>query len=219
MGPLDNELTALEKERADRKCSRLHPYDFSNVQKAINAVDRVAALYFSSGNQYQNAWAFMQNGIIGTPFFSVYLVGGYVNKPGERRDIDLLVATNMRWTDGFLSDEWSQRPESWDPVWRELNAEFAQGYKVERTGELPSDYNIGITEGKALIRIIPDAGKKIDLIYARSWEEDGLKFIDEKAFNARDTDLYGHSLPKVPLYRATSPLNQATQDSPTVAYG
>lgn len=219
MGPLDNKLTALEIDRANQRLRELCPRDFSNVQKAINAVDRVAASYFSSGDQYQNAWAFIQNGRIGTPFFSVYLVGGYVNKPGERPDIDLLVATNMRWTDGFLSDEWSQRPEDLDPIWRELNAEFAHGYKVERTGELPDDYNIGVTEGKALIRIIPDAWKRIDLMYTRSWEEDGLKFIDEEAFYARDTDSHGHPLPKVPLYRATSPLNQASQDTPFVAYG
>ena len=205
MDTLESELTQEELSKVEEFYRRLKQPDLDHVKKVVNSVDAVANNYFSSGEQNSNYWAFCNDGKVGTPFFAAYMVGGYLNKEGKRPDIDLLVATNMRWTNGFLnSDEWSRRPDDWDPMWAQLVAKFGEGYSIQREGDLPTDYNIGATKGKILITITPTEGKKLDVSYVRSWQEEGFLFIDEEQFHKLDVGKKGEPLSRLPLYRATS---------------
>lgn len=231
MGVLESELTQDEGDKAEEFCSRLKEPDLGHVKRIIKSVDGIARSYFSSGEQHSNCLVFCDGVIIkrnvqieklgsmevhtgspeikgidqiGTPFFAVYLVGGYLNKVGERQDIDLLVATNMRWTKGFM--DWGRNPEDYDPMWAALFKEFGDGFSITREGELPDDYNIGSTQGKVLIRIHPKQGKRIDLCYVRSWDKIGYKFISEEQFIKKDVGTDGYPLSRLPLYRATSGL-------------
>ena len=211
MDTLESELTQEELGKVEEFYQRLKQPNLDHVKRIVNSIDTVANNYFSSGEQDRNYWAFTDENIlsgvkkVGTPFFVAYLVGGYLNKEGERPDIDLLVATNMRWSNGFLNHEGGSRgPEDWDPMWAALVGEFGDGYSVQRNGDLPDDYNIGATKGKVLITITPPEGKKLDVSYVRSWQEEGFKFIDEKQFHKLDVGKTGEPLSRLPLYRATS---------------
>ncbi len=94
-------LTYEEQTRAEEMYRRLQEPDASHVIRIVESVDTVAHSYFSSPDLQRNYHSFCQgnilNGIqkIGSPFFAVYVIGGYLYKEGERPDIDLLVATNM----------------------------------------------------------------------------------------------------------------------------
>lgn len=205
MDTLESELTQKELGRVKEFYRRVKEPDLDNVKRVVNSVDSVANHYFSSGEQNDNYRAFYDDEKAGTPFFAVYLIGGYLNKEGERSDIDLLVASNMRWTQGFLnSDEWSKRPDQWDPVYAKLVEAFGEGFSITREGELPDDYNIGATKGKVLITINPTEGKKLDVSYVRSWQERGFRFIDEEQFFKLDVGKTGEPLSRLPLYRVTS---------------
>src|SRR3989344_4267514 len=200
-----SELTSEEIGKAEEFYQKLKRPDLEHVKRVVNSVDAVANKYFSSGEQNSNYWAFCDDRKVGTPFFTVYLVGGYLNKEGERPDIDLLVATNMRWTDGFLnSDEWSRRTDDLDPIVVALVSEFGEGYSIQREGDLPDDYNIGATKGKVLITISPSDGKKMDVSYVRSWQERGFQFINEEQFFQLDVGKTREHLLRLPLYRTKS---------------
>jgi len=198
-------LTHEERGKARDFSQRLKETDLAHVRRVVHSVDALAHDYFSSGQQNENYWAFCDLTRVGTPFFAVYLIGGYTTKAGDRPDIDLLVAANMRWTTGFLNDdEFAREPEDWDPMWRTLTTEFGDGYAVQRAAELPNDYNLGVTQGKVLITLTPPEGKKLDINYVRSWSHKGFSFIDEQQFSQLDVGKAGEPLSRLPLYRATS---------------
>ena len=210
MDSLENELSNEERLNAELFYMKLDNQDQTNVKKVVKAVASLAEEYFSFGEQHNNSWAFCTDEKTGTPFFAVYLIGGYLNKKGERPDIDLLVATNMRWTSGFTDyDKFSDYSRcdlliSCDPFLKELAGEFAEGYSMQKHGELPDDYNIGATKGKLLITITPDEGKKLDVNYVRSWRDKKYRFIDEEHFYRMDAGESGEPLQRLALYRSTS---------------
>ena len=204
-------LTPEELASAEKWYGRLNEPDASQVRRVVQSVDTVANSYFSSRDMQRNYHSFCEGNIfsgikkIGTPFFAVYIIGGYLNKEGERPDIDLLVATNMRWSKGFFQPKQYNGPGiEYDPLWSELNQKFQEGFSLELEGELPTDYNLGNTYGKALIRIHPSQGKKIDLCYVRSWDEEKYRFISEEQFIEKDVGKAGEQLSRLPLYRASS---------------
>ncbi len=197
MVALINKLTHDELARTEEFYRRLKAPDLSNIETIIKLVDSIANTYFSSTDPDRNYNYFCEDERIGNPFFGIYLIGGYLNKEGERPDIDLLIATNMRWREGFIEDyEGSE-----EPIWKELKKVFTN---IKKSNELPNDYNIGATKGKVLITINPYEGKKIDINYVRSWEEEGFKFIDEEQFYKLDVRENGEALPRLELYRNTT---------------
>jgi len=200
MDTLESELTQEELGRVEKFYRKLKQPDLDHVRRVVNSVDNVANQYFSSGEQNSNYWAFCNGEKVGTPFFAAYLVGGYLNKEGERPDIDLLVATNMRWNNGFIEDY--ERLE--EPIWGGLKKAFSEDAEIVKNGDLPNDYNIGATKGKVLITINPTEGKKLDVSYVRSWQERGFQFIDEEQFSKLDVGNGGEPLSRLPLYRTTS---------------
>ncbi len=194
MGSLEAGLTKDELLKARGFFKRLKNPDSAHVKKVIASVDAVAESYFASDHPKRNLSAFCDEDKVGYPFFSVYLIGGYLNKQGERPDIDLLVSTNMRWIYGF-SDGFEVYDE---PIWKSLRSAFPSS-RLRKNGMLPDDYTVGLTKGKILITITPRAGKKIDICYVRSWNEKGYKFIDVDQFAQLDVGEDGKPLPRLPL--------------------
>jgi len=183
---IDWGLTDEEELKAREFHARLTSPDVNNLGEIVRFVDSVSNTYFS---RYPSFW------LNTSRFFSLYLVGGYLNKKGERPDIDLLLATNAIWPGGFFGED--------EPIYSGLKQSFGEA-NVSVVGELPDNYNIGETKGKALINIDPVVGKKIDLIYFSSWrpgEDRSLEFLSEKQFYELDV-VDGKELPKLPLYRS-----------------
>jgi hypothetical protein len=211
----ENGLAAEELPESVKFFDRLCP-DKKNIETVIGLVDGVANKYFSSDQHNENRHAFCrrkENGKgheHGYAFFAVYAIGGNITKEGERPDLDLLVVTNAWWD----SRDMSHSPVNYvlvDPVVFSLINQFGEK-NVKIHGKLPNAYHLGASEGKALLTITPEAGKKIDLSYVRSYqgavrrccsqEEVGnCSFISEDEFTKLDVDKSGNPLPRVLLYR------------------
>jgi len=214
----ENELSIEEAKKANEFYDILREPDLNNLGRVLNSVDVVANSYFLDRMQDKCIGGFYDEDDVGRPFFGVYLIGGCLTKEGERPDIDLLVATNMRMTNSFdltgylqthYDDEVRIDLDESDPIWVSLNKEFNLNFEIKKEGKLPDDYNLGETKGKVLIRLIPDEGKRIDIVYVRSWsgqnfEERKYQFISEQKFIERDVDEIGKPLERLALYRASS---------------
>jgi len=206
---IESELNKVELENTLKFYSRLSQNDLRNVEKIITLVDNVANRYFSNDQHKSNYFAFENDEIIGNPFFAVYLIGGYLNKDGERKDIDLLIATNMRWTEGFIEDHKDEEVD--EPIWRGIKDQFSKGYKIKKAELLPTDYSIGAVERKVLINIIPKNGKPLDINYVRSWPDElRYKFVNEEQFITLDIGINREQLTKSALYRSSRQLYEQT---------
>lgn len=195
MNFLGSQLNPEERRMTYEFLHRLDDTDGTNVQRVVNSIDRVATDYFRTESPL----------MMRPDFFAVYLVGGQLTKQGESPDIDLLAATSAYWTSGF--------PPVHDPVCDALTNEFT-GCEVLKEGELPNNYNLGRTKGRVLIRLAPEAGKRIDVIYVRSMrnhdtvlpdERVRYEFASEEEFAEKDVSDDGTPLPRLALYRRTAP--------------
>ena len=88
-------------------------------------------------------------------------------------------------------------------MWKALVNEFSENCTIKRHGELPNNYNLGVTKGKVLITLTPTEGKKSDVNYVRSWEREGFEFINEEEFYKLDVGKNGEPLTRLPLYMTT----------------
>ncbi|MFT4302979.1 MAG: hypothetical protein ACMXYG_00290 [Candidatus Woesearchaeota archaeon] len=209
MNQANNQLTEQEIREAQKVFHKLEKPDLNNVKKVIESVDDVANMYYEEGDIDYNYIAFCKDGRVGYPFFAVYLIGGYLNKEGERKDIDLIIATNMRWTNGFTRPEFDDpiSKKYLEPIWAKLTTTFSSGYSINKHNELPTDYNLGVTQGKVLITIKPENGKPLDINYVKSWNRKDFKFIDEEQFHKLDVTKSGEPIPKLALYRSKTTVN------------
>ncbi len=225
-------LSLDEKVVAERFYGRIGEPDAVNVRNIIGVVDAHADDYFSSRELEDVAYIFRD----GEAFFVIYGIGGNVTKEGERPDVDVMVVTNMRYDAGFSSydypigetslEEAFRRGNFVEPLWSSLYLNLASKMIVEREGSLPDNYNLGVTQGKCLIRLTPKNGtRKIDLVYVKSMKFHGDADSDEPGqvenitttpsidpkkyffrshaeFLTKDVGEDGASLPKVLLYYA-----------------
>jgi len=194
MGAFDN-LTKQEGQLASKFMNNLNITDHQHVNYVLDAVERVADGFFRTPI-YSGDWGHSK---LQDSFFAVYLIGSNLVKRGK--DIDLLVATNMRYPYGHGEDkEWLFQKLSESPY-----------FSAEIIEELPHDYNLGETKGKGLIELQPTrvvGGRKIDVVYYKSMSEDGMGtdsgeyiFNSEAEFDKKDVDREGKSLDKIILLR------------------
>ncbi len=227
MREVNKELTLEEMARAQLFFEKMGEIDAPNVKRLVNLVDSHADDYFSSRELEKNHNYFDR----GEAFFAVYGIGGNITKEGIRPDIDIMIVTNMRYSEGFSGyyDRFMDDPvweRSIEPIWRRINLELRGDMTVERKGEIPDNYNLGLTRGKGIITLTPQNGaRKIDVVYIKSmaphddpstfsWEtvgEESLRgdfdysqcsFNSEADFNAKDFGVDGQPLAKILLYRA-----------------
>lgn len=211
-----DEQEVLDKETFLQARSEI---DKSLIERVLTAVGTLSTEYFESGEHHSNWYAFMEDGKRGYAFFAVYSIGGMINKEGERPDIDLLVATNMRWSSGPNSMRLSR-----EYLLGKLVEEFGEEYSISINGmplkdyddtddfdeipDLPDNYNVGETKGKVVLTLTPlEGGKSIDISYVRSFRnhggEESHSFVTEEEFIAKDIDpTNGEQLSRLILYRA-----------------
>ena len=228
MRQINKELTLEERTAAQLFFERMGETDTVNVKRLIGLVDAHAEDYFSLG-ELERVHHYFDGG---EAFFTVYGIGGNVTKEGVRPDVDVMVVTNMRYSNGFLEgyDERIDDPvwgRSIEPLWRRMNKEFRLDMAVERQGAIPDNYNLGLTKGKCIITLTPsNEARKIDVVYNKSmsphedpstfpWEEgvesvqdifdySRCSFKSEAEFNGKDVGVDGQPLAKVLLYRVNT---------------
>ena len=227
MRSVNKELSLEERAEAERFFERIGEKDTANVKRLVTLVDSHTDDYFSSGELEKVHYCFND----GEAFFTVYGIGGNVTKDGVRPDLDLMIVTNMRYSEGFsdyydnkMDDPYSER--SVEPLWRRINLEFRVDMTIKRHGEIPDNYNLGLTKGKCIITLTPKNGaKKIDVVYIKSMahHEDPSTFFGEREskeslqddysqcsfnseadFNAKDLRIDGQPSAKILLYRANT---------------
>ena len=172
---IDGQLTLEERAKAKEFKDRLTEADKRNTLAVIKAVYFLEKEYLNSEEPQKTldySWQFYLDTREGkwSPFFAVYGIGGYVTKEGERPDVDLLVATNMRYRNGPTKRY--DDPEDLvdpDPFLRKLQETTRGRMQIELMGIVPDNYNLGITYGKVIARLTPlIGGKSIDVVYVRS---------------------------------------------------
>lgn len=222
---VNKELSLEETAEAERFFQRIGETDAANVRRLVGLVDSQANDYFSSRELEKMSYLFA-----GTEaFFVVYGIGGNVTKNGERPDVDVMIVTNMRYNDGFFNchDDAMDDPvlgRSVEPLWRRMNLELRESITLQRRGELPDNYNLGVTKGKCVITLTPlNGARKMDVVYVKSMVDHGspdlpdpgeqfpppvddsrMYFISEADFASKDLGLNGEPLVKVLLYRAAT---------------
>lgn len=211
MRRVNKKLSLEERVAADNFFERIGDKESLVVSKLIKIVNSQARSYFFSREIERIAPYFSGCEI----FFTVYGIGGNITKNGERPDIDIMIATNMRYKKGFM-DSFEINNDSLyeyriEPLCRKIYGAFKSMMHITKKGELPDNYNLGVTQGKCLITLIPKtAGRKIDVVYVKSMLASGSGcrnrndyfFVSEDDFISKDIDSEGNPLPKVLLYRA-----------------
>src|SRR3989344_3014542 len=224
MREVNKELSLEEKAAAQTFFDRIGEVDTWNLRSLIGVVDAHADEYFGSEEPDQSHNYFAH----GEAFFAVYGIGGNVTKKGERPDVDILVVTNMRYSEGFLEgyDDRMDDPHETgiEPLWIRMNQVLRAEMEVKKEGDLPCNYNLSRTKGKCLIRLTPNqGGRRMDVVYAKSMADHGesgdlprpgetwepidystTHFDSEADFVAKDVSAEGKPLPKVLLYRAST---------------
>jgi len=206
-------LSLEERIVADNFFERIGTTDSVVVKKLIKVVNSQARCYLFSREIEKIAPYFSGSEL----FFVVYGIGGNLTKPGERPDIDIMIATNMRYKKGFMDSFETENDFLYEyrmePIWRRINHAFGSKMYIDLKGELPDNYNLGVTQGKCIITLTPrTAGRKIDLIYVKSMIAKGAEFglhqdkffVSEEDFRSKDVDVEGNPLPKVLLYRSNT---------------
>jgi len=206
-------LSLEERIVADNFFERIGTTDSVVVKKLIKVVNSQARCYLFSREIEKIAPHFSGSEV----FFAVYGIGGNLTKTGERPDIDIMIATNMRYKKGFMDSFETENDFLYEyrmePIWRRINHAFGSKMYIDLKGELPDNYNLGVTQGKCIITLTPrTAGRKIDLIYVKSMIAKGAEFglhqdkffVSEEDFRSKDVDVEGNPLPKVLLYRSNT---------------
>ena len=216
MRTIENTLSSEESSSRDVFFSRLDDEGKCHVQLVVRAIAQHARSYFSS-EQPDICWSHFKGGEV---FFALYGIGGNLTKEGDRPDIDLLLATNMRYNESPpVGDE--HDPARNHDILTKLIADYtSKNLRMDIRGNLPDNYNLGSTNGKCLFELHPrETGKKIDLVYVRSMrnhgtsgdsmedvgEETRLKhfFQSEEEFcYCHDVDGQQQPLPRAVLWRS-----------------
>lgn len=201
-------MSDREEDSRNIFLDKLEPVDRKNVEDVLEVLLKVGHSYFTphfnpiimrdiseaSSNLEQFTRQRNENEEIeeGYPFLVAYATGGYVTKEGDRPDIDLVVASNFWWSSGYLDDTEA-------PIAYELDEYLGDIFNIEIEGVLPSGYDLGVTEGKGMLRLTPrdGVGKPIDLLIVRGIvdrdatcleDEDKYKFLSVTEFEERDVD-------------------------------
>lgn len=108
-------------------------------------------------------------------FLALYGVGSHTQGTPSSHDVDLLLATNesQRGSVYHLDDH---------PLFRQLGYELERDFEFKLRGELPSEQNASITQGKVKLILTPKWGLPIDLIYARSLDLPEYNFNSPQGF-------------------------------------
>jgi len=195
-------LRRVEERKVKEFFLRLKPADAITVKAVVNTVKSLADDYAgerSMMGQYSNA------------FFGVYAIAGNITKFGDRPDIDLLIATNGWWSNGYQSADSEISYEdsfalSGDCVAGTLRDIFSkEGYKVKVKKEIPSEYKSTGAKQKGMLQFVPEneGRKPIDIVIVNkvSLKDSGIRTLSE--FEQQiDVDSNGNSLPKVLLFEA-----------------
>jgi|GEM_PF-2042228 len=198
---LYSKLSNSEEKKAFEWLNEIREEDVKNILAVVRTLQCSFDDFISMHSQKETP-----------PFLSLYLIGGNLTEQGERPDIDLLTATNM-WYPGGNPRTTDYKYSGVDLVVSRILGLKGYFKEIKQLGELPDDYNIGITKGKVLFELHPGelGGRKIDLSYVRSRGNPRLRnffngecgFHSEQEFEKKDVDDSGKSLGKMILYRAS----------------
>ncbi|KKQ25010.1 MAG: hypothetical protein US40_C0004G0048 [Candidatus Roizmanbacteria bacterium GW2011_GWC2_37_13] len=147
----------------------------------------------------------------GRVFFAVYGIAGNISKSGERPDVDLLIVTNARWSQGHIAEDWNtylsrdNNAFSGDWVAGTLRDRFStEGYKVILVKKIPNQYSkVGVRQ-KGIVRLEPqsEGRKPIDIVIVNhicliNQDITTLKQFEEVG----DVNKKGKPLPRVLLFK------------------
>ncbi len=211
MPTLNTKLTNEEQREASKFFNRLSSVDFANVKGLLEVIDDVAREYLTSNDVdgIETLIALDGRRRIPVPFFTTFAIGGQITKQGDRPDIDLLLATNMRYWSEEELDQYSPVKEALVdkhmPIRERLLAPLFASVKgkfiLEYGGPVPYSYCLGKFDDKFLARFKPredDSGKPIDFVYVNTGH---TTFVDEAEFLGLDVDENDVPLPKLPIQR------------------
>ncbi len=182
---------------------RLKEPDAITIRSIVETIHNLAQQYGTDNE--------LLPGIGSYGFFGVYGIAGVITKQGERPDVDILIATNARWSHSYWSPNRSlvdANPiiQGGDWIAGTLLDKFEnEGYEVELIGEIPSEYDKVGASPKVIIRLTPrDAQaqnrKRVDVVYVKTDFVRGINCLAD--FEAMDVDEDGKTLPRVDLFKA-----------------
>lgn len=162
---IENRLTDEQIAQAAAFLDKLKPADRENVERVTELLSKFAESY---DRMYPIEFG-DQNAI-----FGAYGIGGWVNKQGERPDLDLLVVTGVKWDQaGYIHIESEGPRDFWgdakgDQLVVALASHFTNnGFGVDLPKDIPNEYSEG-AEPRVLIRLTPQEGSEaspIDMVY------------------------------------------------------
>lgn len=187
---------------------KLSPNDLETVLTIVSTIKNVSQEYNEEGNSP-------------VAYFGVYGIGGYINKQGERPDIDLLLVTNGFWDSGYSAHEYPRDFDKWkeedefdygNTPDKEIRKDWIIGsvayrlykdYSFNVLNPIPASYDQGARE-KGVVRLTPKQSenptKPIDLVYVKTTWQDEVESL-EVFERYMDVDTNAHPLPKIPLLR------------------
>lgn len=204
-------LTDEERREADKFFARLSPADSANIGGILTVIGDVAKQYLTSDDVDKIEVLCGEGGTVRlpVPFFTTFVIGGQITKEGDRPDVDLLLATNMRyWSEGELhqyapdrdtvvKDPTQIRERLLAPLLASVRGKFTPTVK----GPVPYSYQLGRIKDKFMVRFNPtelNSGKPIDFVYVNTGH---TTFVDEAEFLKLDVDEEGRPLSRLPIQR------------------
>jgi len=179
---------------------------FDSASPEVDAYDR----------RFTRPW--VEDDTRGFPFFHVYGIGSMVTHWGVPPDIDVLLVTNTH-SPGESPDTevslLSQMPpqSARDPFLQRLWTLTQMDFGWEEMSEMPTNYNVGVTGAKMLLRLTPKAEsvRPMDISYVQlpdpNKAEENLEryfFTTPEQFVALDVDEEGRPLEREMLYTCHS---------------
>lgn len=188
--------------------SKLSKPDYNALWRVVNCIDEVASAYFAAVRPEGYARYYLA----GQPTFLVYLIAGNVTKPGERKDTDILIAADYRYSDNCMEFFKGDRMSFMDDavLTQIVEDEFlSKRFKHEDWIDLPEGYDMGIP-GKQLLRLSPRTGQyhPIDVNYARFGANKSHN-LTEEAVQELDCGKDQSALQRVIAYRNILPVDKS----------
>lgn len=171
---VESRLTQDQEQQADACLERLKPEDRANVEKVLEILKYIVEQYEEEvGLRYRDL----------TAFVGAYAIGGWVNKEGPRKDVDLLVAHSINWEEaGYFP---IPEPDGKNYAWESGRDRFIEmlanhfgnnGFDIEIPDDIPDEYS---SEGvrnddpngfdpRIMIRLRPQGGNDaspVDVVY------------------------------------------------------
>lgn len=171
--------------------------DASNVQVVVNIINGLASDYEKQ--------LFCSDAV-----FGVYGIGGYVNKEGQRPDVDLLIFDSAEWPHGYYSPL-DLEGESFDMAAQGNHvigsvADYFgnNGFGVTIPKEIPDEYRRFGADPKVMVKFTPNTlgmGSPIDVVHVKgAYGDPPIRTFED--FYSYDIDDIGSPLGRVSLLEA-----------------